>query len=154
MIPPLIIDSKIVTNFREANGFLKMIFFIYRTENRLSAISFKDEDILKIIKLLNVNKAYCHNNISIKLLQICAAEMVKTLSLISKGFIQYGIFSNLWKKSNIVPIHKKGNKQFMVNYCPVLLLPICEKIFERLIFNPVFPFLEENKLISFNQSVF
>ena len=141
MIPPLIIDSKIVTNFREANGFLKMIFFIYRTENRLSAISFKDEDILKIIKLLNVNKAYGHNNISIKLLQICAAEVVKTLSLISKGFIQYGIFSNLWKKSNIVPIHKKGNKQFMVNYCPVLLLPICAKIFERLIFNPVFPFL-------------
>ena len=106
---------------------------MYRTENRLSVISFKDEDILKIIKLLNVNKAYGHNNISIKLLQICAAEVVKTLSLISKGFIQYGLFSNLWKKSNIVPIHKKGNKQFMVNYCPVLLLPICEKIFERLV---------------------
>ena len=80
--------------------------------------------------------------------------MVKPLSLIFKNCIQYGIFPNLWKKSNIVPIHKKGDKQCIVNYHPVLLLPICGKIFERLIFNPVFEFLEENKLLSPNQSVF
>ena len=42
----------------------------------------------------------------------------------------------------------------MVNYRPVSLLPICGKIFERLIFNPVFEFLEENKLLSPNQSGF
>ena len=42
----------------------------------------------------------------------------------------------------------------MVNYCPVLLLPICVKMFEWLIFNPVFEFLEENKLLSPNQSGF
>ena len=42
----------------------------------------------------------------------------------------------------------------MVNYCLVSLLPICGKIFERLIFNPFFEFLEENKLLSPNQSGF
>ena len=41
----------------------------------------------------------------------------------------------------------------MVNYRAVSLLPICGKIFERLIFNPVFEFLEENKF-SPNQSSF
>ena len=80
--------------------------------------------------------------------------MVKSLSLISKNFFQYEIFSNFWKKSNIVTIHKKRNRLFMVNYCPVLLLPICGKIFERLIFKAVFKFLEENKLTSHNQSGF
>ena len=39
----------------------------------------------------------------------------------------------------------------MVNYRPVSLLPICGKIFERLIFNPVFEFLDENKLLSPNR---
>ena len=39
----------------------------------------------------------------------------------------------------------------MANYRPVWLLPICGKIFERLIFNPVFEFLKENKLLSPNQ---
>ena len=39
----------------------------------------------------------------------------------------------------------------MVNYS---LPPICGKIFEKLIFNPVFDFLEKNKLLSPNQSGF
>ena len=55
---------------------------MYRTENRLSAISFKDEDVMKIIKSLDINKAHGHDNISIRLLQNCGAEVVKPLSFI------------------------------------------------------------------------
>ena len=40
-----------------------------------------------------------------------------------------------WKKANIVPIHKKGNKQAVKNYRPVSLLPIFNKIFNRLFYN-------------------
>ena len=80
---------------------------MYKTENRLSTISFKDEDVLKIIKSPNINKAHGHD-ISIRLLEICGAEVVKPLSLIFINYIQYGIFPNLLKKSNTVPIHKKG----------------------------------------------
>ena len=39
------------------------------------------------------------------------------------------------KKGNIVPIQKKGNKQTLKNCLPGLLLPICGKILERLMFN-------------------
>ena len=42
----------------------------------------------------------------------------------------------------------------MVNYRSVSLLQICGKIFERIIFKPVFEFLEENKLLSTNKSGF
>ena len=114
---------------------------MYRTENRLSIIRFKDEDVLKIIKSLNINKAHGHDDISIRLLQICGAEVVKPLSLIFKNCIQYRIFPNLWKKSNIVPIHKKSDKQCMINYHPVSLLPICDQIFERLILTQFLSFL-------------
>ena len=33
-------------------------------------------------------------------------------------------------------------------------MPICSKIFERIIFNLIFPFIEENKLFNVNQSGF
>ena len=66
----------------------------------------------------------------------------------------YSIFPYEWKKGNIVPIHKKGDKQILKNYRPVLLLPICEKILERLMFNEMFKFFIENELISWNQSDF
>ena len=62
-----------------------------------------------MIKSLNINKAHGHDDISIRLPQICGAEVLKPLSLIFKNCIQYGIFPNLWKNSNIVPIHKKGD---------------------------------------------
>ena len=59
----------------------------------------------------------------------------------------------MWKRSNIIPIHKKGDKQYMENYHPVSLLPIFGKIWERLNFNSVL-ILEENKLLFPNQSGF
>ena len=40
------------------------------------------------------------------------------------------------------------------NYRPISLLPICSKIFERLIFNELFRFFIENNLISHHQSGF
>ena len=59
----------------------------YRTENKLSTISFKEEDVLKIIKSLNINNVHDHDDISIRLLQICVAQVMKTLSLIFKNLI-------------------------------------------------------------------
>ena len=36
------------------------------------------------------------------------------------------------EKSDVVPVHTKGNKHVLENYRPVPLLPISGKIFERL----------------------
>ena len=74
--------------------------------------------------------------------------------MIFKQSIEAGVFPSEWKKANIVPTHKKGDKQTLKNYCPVSLLPICGKILERLIFNKMFNFFIENKLISSNHSGF
>ena len=54
----------------------------------------------------------------------------------------------------MVPVHKKGDKEILKNYRPVSLLPICRKIFERLICNNLFENFIENDLISQNQSGF
>ena len=45
-------------------------------------------------------------------------------------------------------------KQILKNYRPVSLLPICGKVFERLIYNSLFEYFIENDLISPNQSGF
>ena len=42
----------------------------------------------------------------------------------------------------------------MKNYGPVSLLPIFGKIFERLIFNSLFKYIDENELLNANQSGF
>ena len=72
---------------------------------------------------------------------------MKPLLIIFKNCFKTGTFQNNWKNSNVVPIHKKGDKQLLQNYCPVSLLPVCSKIFDRIVFNQMLEFLEENNLL-------
>ena len=56
--------------------------------------------------------------------------------------------------TNVVPIHKRDDKQNVENYRPVSLLPIFGKIFERFLYNEMYSFFIEYDLISSNQSGF
>ena len=49
---------------------------------------------------------------------------------------------------------KKDDKQKVKSYRHILLLAICSKIFERLIYKVMFDFLTENDLLSPNQPGF
>ena len=88
------------------------------------------------------------------MLQLCGNSICKPLELIFQQAMESGSFPSEWKKGNVVPIHKKDDKQCLKNYRPISLLPICGKIFEKLIFNEMFKFFIENELISPNQSGF
>ena len=60
----------------------------------------------------------------------------------------------MWKLANVTPIYKKGNKQLIRNYRPISPLPICGKIFEKIIFNNLYNYITANNLITKNQSGF
>ena len=170
VIPPLLINNEIISDFKmKANHFNS--FFAshctplnnnskvpesqtYITDSKLSSLQFEDKDIIKIIRSLDINKAHGYDDISIRMLKICDLAIIKPLSIIFRNCINNSTFPDLWKKSNICPIHKKGDKQIINNYRPVSLLPICGKIFERLIFNSLFEYLEKYKLLSPHQSGF
>ena len=59
----------------------------------------------------------------------------------------------MWKLANVTPIRKKGEKQSIINYRPISLLPICGESFEKIIFNNLYYYLNAN-LITKNQSGF
>ena len=107
----------------------------YTTNTKLSLIKFQNKNIITIIRSLNEDKAHGHDNISIRMVKICDISIVEPLSIIFNNCINQSMFPNIWKKSNISPIHKKGDKQIINNYRPVSLFPFCGKIFERIVFN-------------------
>ena len=63
-------------------------------------------------------------------------------------------YPSLWKKANVLPIHKKESRQLKKNYCPISTLPFCGKLFEKLIFDEIYDHLEKNDLLTPNQSGF
>ena len=92
--------------------------------------------------------------ISICMLKICGDTISEPLELIFKSCIESRKFATEWKKANVVIDHKQNNKQLIKNYRPILLLPVCGKILERITYNKMFKFFSENELISHNQSGF
>ena len=48
------------------------------------------------------------------------------------------------EKANVVPVHKKGNKENLKKYSPISLLPICSKTFEHLIYSEMFFLFTKN----------
>ena len=89
------------------------------------------------------------------MLKIYDVSICKPLEIVCKTCLNRSKFPEEWKKANVVPAFKKSGKQWVINYHPVSLqLPICGKIFERIIYNNTYSYLIDNNLISRNQSGF
>ena len=85
-IPPILVNNKLRSKFKEKANHFNAFFAsqctpvsndsaLPSTTNSvcnvsLSSIQFKDEDILKIVRSLNYNKAHGYDDISIRLLKI------------------------------------------------------------------------------------
>ena len=88
------------------------------------------------------------------MIQISGESIAKPLYLIFKNCLEASTFPTIWKKGNIIPVHKKNEKNLVKNYRPISLLPVFSKIFERLIFNSIYNYITINKLLSPLQSGF
>ena len=119
IIPPLLVNDKFVTNFLEkANLFNEFLSkqcqplrnnstFAksnrYHTKNRVND-TFANEKLLKIIQLLDVNKAHGYDGISIKMLKLSSPSIINPLSIIFQKYLKSGIFPDDWRKGSIVPV--------------------------------------------------
>ena len=60
--------------------------------------------------------------------KICSNSIYKPLQLIFQSFIENDKFPSEWKKANVNPVHRKGDKQSFENYRLVSLLPILVRL--------------------------
>ena len=100
------------------------------TNEDLISFDIREEDIVKIIRNLNSAKAHGCDAISIRIVKICDITVSKPLCYLFRIFLSECVIPEAWKKDNVVPIFKKGNRQDFKNYRPISLLPTCVKIFD------------------------
>ena len=70
------------------------------------------------MRALNTNKAHSHDEISMRMIEICDEALVKPLSLMYKNCINTAIVPSIWKKSNIVPQPLQLRKKFDSKFWP------------------------------------
>ena len=88
------------------------------------------------------------------MLKHCLLEISRPLCLIIQKCINNGSFPHRWKHANVQPVHKKNARQDKSNSRPISLLPICGKIFEKIVFDSLYNFFTSNNLIYENQPGF
>ena len=88
------------------------------------------------------------------MIKVCSEPATIPLKVIFEESLKRGIFPEIWKKANVVPIHKKEVKTLIKNYRPISLLSIFGKIIESVIYNSLFNYFMSNKLFTCFQSDF
>ena len=73
---------------------------------------------------------------------------VKTpLTHIYNRSFETGIFPSELKVANVVPIFKSGDEMLFSNYRPVSVLPVFSKVLERLMYNRLITYINQNHLL-------
>ena len=96
------IDKKIVTDIRTKanvfntffaerytplkNGCVLPLSQKFLTQERLCSLDFSNDEILKLIRSLNVHKAHGHDDISIRMIKICDKSLVKPLIILFQNY--------------------------------------------------------------------
>ena len=124
IIPPLLINNEFVTNFEAKANHFNTFFaeqcstltnsstlpqdIVFQTNDSLSSFKISFDDVLKLIRGLDENKAHGHDGISIRMLKLCDESIVRPLKLIFEKCISDGAFPNLSGKEVILsPFIKK-----------------------------------------------
>ena len=154
IIPPILFNNVFIADIQEKANLFNDYFTQQCTllDGKPFPVSFDKSDIQSILNKLQPNKAHGWDGISIRMIKMCADSIVSPLLIIYKNCILKGVFPSCWKMANVVPIHKKNEKNIHTNYRPISLLPIFSKVFERLIFTSLYSYLIDNKFITNKQS--
>ena len=100
--------------------------------------------VKKVIANLDLTKASGPDCISVLVLKNCEPELSYILAELLNKCLKESCFSDRWNLSSVVPVFKNvGERSTAKNYCPVSLLSVVSKVFEKLVNNKIVDHLEK-----------
>ena len=148
MIPPLLENGLFVTDFTEKAQIFNDYFILQCTTidtdseipqdtpvttALISDFVISEEKILNIIRSLNPNKAHGWDEISVRMIKLSDVALVLPLKKIFTNCLRRGLFPEIWKYANVVPVHKKDEKNLKGNYRPISVLLLSGKVLEKFV---------------------
>jgi hypothetical protein len=106
-----------------------------------------EEELLKLINNLSLNKAPGIDGISSNILKQTASLIAQPLAHIYNMSFTQAIVPDKLKIAKVIPIYKKKEKTSPGNYRPISLLSIFNKLLERLMYNRLYSFLTNNNIL-------
>ena len=132
IIPPILKSNKYISDFKEKANYFNEFFSLqcshvvnssvlpgklYLTASSLESITISGIDILKTIRSLDINKAHCHDDISVRMMKICNDAIVDPLKILFVNLVNQAVFPSRWKKANVSPVPKIYIYIYIYIYC-------------------------------------
>ena len=136
-------------NFNLDDSGISLPVFPSRTNLKLHNISVTPKMVRKVIMNLDLSKASGPDCIPVVVLKNCKLELSYILPELFNKCLKESCFPDCWKVSSVVPIFKDvGERSTTKNYRPVSLLPVVNKVLEKLVNNRIVDHLEKCGLFS------
>ena len=139
--------QRIPTTLSDPLGYLREA-----QENRVCQFQLKlvdSDEVLKLIKGLKNSTATGVDYIDTKTVKLGAEKLAPIMAHIINLSIVSSTFPKIWKWHKVVPLLKSSTSDPLMpkSYRPVALLPILSKLLEKVVFNQLVLYLEQNGLI-------
>ena len=140
MIPHLLENELFAADFTEKAQIFNDIFMLQctiidtcseipqdipLTTTLISDFAITEEKILNIIRSLNLNKAHGWDLMSVRMIKLSSVTrgnaLVLSLKIILTNCLRCGLFPEIWKHADAVPVHKKNEK----NLKGIIVLFLC-----------------------------
>ena len=102
--------------------------------------------VVRILKKLKKNVSSGYDEIPASLIVDGAEEIARPLSFLLNNMFANSIFPEAKKIAKVIPIYKSDERKQITNYRPISILPVLSKVIERVIYEELYRYLEENRL--------
>ena len=123
--------------------------FPSRTNFKLHNIFITPKIVRKVVMNLDLSKASGPDCIPVVVLKNCEPELSYILAELFNKCLKESCFPDCWKVLSVVHVFKNvGERSTAKNYCPVSLLSVVSKVFEKLVNNRIVDYREKCGLFS------
>ena len=109
-------------------------------------------EVMTLLSGLSISKAHGTDNIMARSLKVAANELSFPLATIYNFSLLTGTIPSEWKQAVVTPVFKEGDRQNTSNYRPISVLPLCMKMFERLIHDQLYAHVTKHNILNPFQS--
>ena len=125
------IQNENTDNTLTAHNNLKLIY--PKSFPRIYMTPVTANEIKNIVKSLKLKNSHGYDEILPRVLKISLPYIISPITYLCNKAMSSGTFPTWLKFSQIVPVHKKGDKDKLTNYRSISLLTTFSKIFEKVI---------------------
>ena len=112
------------------------------------------QQVIKATNKFKTSRSFGLDLISSYFLKLGMPILASPLSQIFNISMSQLIFPDDWKAARVAPVVKSGPTDDPSNYRPISVLPVVARLFEKLVYDQMYSYLNNNKLLYSKQSGF